>query len=100
MSEIAKKNEYLTYKGRPLLRKDDILYYGSMADKYIIQMQILESEQKGNLPVSSRVLVTLQLTDPDIKFKDRIVKKSEKKGLYTAMDVASVWLERALNQDK
>ena len=28
--------------------------------------------------------------------KDRILKKSEKRGLYEAMDIASIWLERAL----
>lgn len=38
----------------------------------------------------------LQLTDPELKSRDRVVKKSEKDSLYAAMDVASVWLERAL----
>lgn len=44
-------------------------------------------------PASS---VQLQLTDPDLKSRDRVVKKSEKNSLYAAMDVASVWLDRAL----
>jgi arginyl-tRNA synthetase len=44
----------------------------------------------------SRVTVQLQLTDPDIKSKDRVVKKSDKKSLFEAIDVAAVWLERAL----
>ena len=33
----------LEYKGHPLQRKDNIIYYGSFADKYIIMMQILET---------------------------------------------------------
>ena len=40
---------------------------------------------------------SFQLTDPSIKSRDRIVKKSEKDSLYTAIDIAVVWLERALS---
>ena len=53
----------------------------------------------NGLPMSSKVSVQLQLTDPTVKSRDRIVKKSEKGSLYAAMDVASVWLERALTKD-
>ena len=42
-------------------------------------------------------LQQLQLTDASIKSRDRVVKKSEKDGLYAAIDVAAVWLERALS---
>ena len=94
---MSDKNEVLTYKGRPLMRKDNLIYYGSMADAYIVMLQILESKKVGDMDVASRVLVQLQLTDPAAKARDRIVKKSEKDGIYTALDVGSVWLERALN---
>ena len=86
----------LEYKGHPLQRKDNIIYYGSFADKYIIMLQILDTTKVKDLDVASKVSVQLQLTDPDIKSRDRIVKKTEKDSLYTAMDVAAVWLERAL----
>ncbi|HIQ79248.1 MAG TPA: hypothetical protein IAB77_08335 [Candidatus Scatomorpha intestinavium] len=86
----------LVYKGHPLRRKDNIIYFGSMADKYIIMMQILETKKIEDLEVATRVSVQLQLTDPDLKSRDRVVKKSEKNSLYAAMDVASVWLDRAL----
>ena len=88
----------LEYKGRPLRRKDNILYYGSMSDKYIIMMQILDTKKDQDLNVASRVSVQLQLTDPTLKSRDRIVKKSEKDSLYAAMDVAAIWLERALKE--
>ena len=93
---MSEKNELLMYKGRPLMRKDNIVYYGSMADKYIIMLQILDSKKVKDLNVATRVGVQLQLTDPDLKSRDRVVKKSEKDSLYAAMDVAAVWLERAL----
>ena len=88
----------LKYKGHPLRRKDNLIYFGSMSDKYIIMMQILGTKKVKDMDVATKVSVQLQLTDPDIKSRDRVVKKSEKDSLYAAMDVASVWLDRALNQ--
>lgn len=92
------ENKILEYKGHPLQRAGNIVYYGSMADKYIIMLQILETKKVKDLDVATKVSVQLQLTDPTIKSRDRIVKKSEKNGFYEAMDVASVWLDRALKQ--
>ena len=86
----------LEYKGHPLRRKDNIIYFGSMADKYIIMMQILETKKEEDMDVATKVSGQLQLTDPELKSRDRVVKKSEKNILYAAMDVASVWLDRAL----
>ena len=86
----------LVYKDHPLRRKDNLIYYGSMADKYIIALQILSTKKEGDLDVATKVSVQLQLTDPSVKSRDRIVKKSEKDGFWAAMDVASVWLDRAL----
>ena len=88
----------LKYKGHPLRRKDNLIYYGSMADKYIIMLQILETKKVKDLDVATKVSVQLQLTDPDIKSRDRVAKKTEKDSLATAMDFASIWLERALAQ--
>ncbi len=90
------EEKVLMYKGRPLMRKDNIVYYGSMADSHIVMLQILDTKKMGEMDVASRVSVQLQLTDPAAKSRDRIVKKSEKDGFYTALDLGSVWLERAL----
>ena len=86
----------LTYKGHPLMRKDNLIYYGSMADSHIVMLQILETKIVNDVQIATRVSVQLQLTDPAVKSRDRVVKKSEKAGLYTALDFGWVWLERAL----
>ena len=93
---MADEKNLLTYKGHPLMRKDNLIYYGSMADSHIVMLQILESKKVNDIDVATRVSVQLQLTDPAVKSRDRIVKKSEKAGLYTALDFGCVWLERAL----
>ncbi|MDD3165183.1 MAG: hypothetical protein PHS97_04950 [Oscillospiraceae bacterium] len=90
-------NSVLMYKGHPLMRKDNLVYYGSMADKYIVMLQILDTKKVKDLDVATRVSVQLQLTDSSIRSRDRIVKRSEKDGFYSALDVGSVWLERALS---
>lgn len=91
-----KKAQGLVYKNHPLRRIGNLIYYGSMADKYIVLFQILESKKEQDMEVATKVSVQLQLTDPDIKSRDVVVKKSEKDSLYAAMDVGSIWLERAL----
>ncbi len=93
---MADENAVLTYKGHPLMRKDNLIYYGSMADSHIVMLQILSSKKVGDLDVADKVSVQLQLTNPAVRSRDRIVKKSEKDGLYTALDFGCVWLERAL----
>ena len=94
---MADKSSTLMYKGHPLRRKDNLIYYGSMADKYIIMIQVMSTTKSGDLEIADKVHLELQLTDPDLKSRDRVVKKSEKDSLYAAMDVASVWLDRALS---
>ena len=94
---MAAKSTELCYKGHPLRRKDNLIYYGTMAEKYIIMLQILDTKKVDDLDVATKVAVQLQLTDPDLKSRDRVVKKTEKDSLYTAMDVATVWLDRALS---
>ena len=93
---MAEEKAVLQYKGRPLMRKDNMVYYGSMADSHIVMLQILETKKMGDMDIATRVSVQLQLTDPTARSRDRIVKKSEKDGFYTALDLGCVWLERAL----
>ena len=93
----TEKSTALEYKGHPLRRKDNLIYYGSMADKYIIMIQITETKKVKDMDVATKVTIQLQLTDANLKSRDRVVKKSEKTSLYAAIDVAAVWLERALS---
>ena len=96
----VKKGEGLVYRNHPLRRVDNLIYYGIMADEYIVMLQILETKKVGDADVASKVSVELQLTDPGVRARDRIVKKSEKDGFFTALDLGSVWLARALKDAK
>ena len=100
MADKSDKQPFLMYKGRPLVRSGNTLYYGSMAERYVIMMQILSTKDENDLKMAEKIQVQLLSTDPDLRMKERIIKKSEKVGLYNAMDIGSIWLERALNNQK
>ncbi|MCI8698943.1 MAG: hypothetical protein HFF20_10885 [Oscillospiraceae bacterium] len=93
---MAEKSTVLTYKGHPLRRKDNLIYYGSMADKYIVMIQVMSTEKGGSLELANKVHLQLQFTDPDLKSRDRVVKKSDLPDLFSAIDMGSIWLMRAL----
>ena len=93
----GQKAEGLMYKGHPLRRVGNMSYYGSMADPYIVLMQVRETKKVQDLEVATKVSLELQRTAPNLKSRDRIAKRGEKDSLYAALDFGGVWLERALS---
>ena len=88
----------LTYKGRPLVRSGNIIYYGSMADKFVIKMEVKSSKVVKDLEVSDQIVVQLLTTDPTVRPRRQVIKSGERDGLYKALDVADFWLSRALKE--
>lgn len=95
-AEKKASQEFLTYKGRPLVRCGDEIYYGNMSDPYVIRMMIKSKKDNGGIEIADKVSVQLLATDPDISPRKQLIKTSEKQGLFLAMDIADIWLERAL----
>ena len=95
---MAEEKEFLTYKGRPLVRNGNTLYYGDMSEEFVIMIQIVSTKKEGDLEMADKVLVQLLSTDIELRPRERIIKKSEKIGLYNAMDIGAIWLERALKK--
>ena len=89
---------FLMYKNRPLVRNGKTVYYGNMTDKYVIKMEIKSSKKVDDLEVADKVAVSLIHTDDNMSPKDRIIKSSEKDGLYEALDLGAIWLKRALSE--
>ncbi len=89
-------SKLLKYKGKPIVRKKNEIYYGNLTDKYIVVLKILSTKKVGEADIAEKVSIELQLTDDSLSAAKKVVKKGEKVGLYTAMDFASVWLDRAL----
>ena len=92
--ETAKGNNFLSYKGYPLVRNKDEIYYGNMNDEYVIWMQITEKTKIGDLDVASRVKIYKMATDEKLSPMEAGKKQSEKNSLYEALDIADAWLSR------
>jgi hypothetical protein len=97
MSE-KQKSPFPMYRGKPLVRSGDTIYYGNMTDKYVIKIDIKTKKTVEDMQVADKCIVQLMLTDPEIRSRKQIVKTSEKNGLYLALDIADAWLTRALTE--
>ena len=60
---MASEKIPLSYKGHPLRRKDNLIYYGTMAEKYIIMLQILDTKKVDDLDVATKVAVHLHVPE-------------------------------------
>jgi hypothetical protein len=96
VAEAKKEKEFSTYKGRPLVRCGDEIYYGNMEEPYVIRMQIKSKKEQNGIEIADKVAIQLMATDPYLSPRKQLVKSSEKKGLFLAMDIADIWLNRAL----
>lgn len=92
--------QFLNYKGRPLVRGGNTIYYGNMAEEYVCVLQIVTTKEVDGEEQPDKMRIQLLKTDPSIPIMERIVKNSEKSGLSDALEIASIWLERALKDDK
>ncbi|MBR3920648.1 MAG: hypothetical protein IKJ47_01780 [Oscillospiraceae bacterium] len=90
MSDTNK--EIFTYKGFPLVRKKDELYYGNMSDDFVVMMQVIEKKKVGDMEVATKIKLYKMSTDESKTAFERVSKTSEKEGLYAALDVAYAWL--------
>ena len=97
MSE-KQKSPFPMYRGKPLVRSGDTIYYGNMTDKYVIKIDIKTKKTVEDMEVADKCIVQLMLTDPEIRSRKQFVKTSEKNGLYLALDIADAWLTRALTE--
>lgn len=90
------ENNFLTYKGMPLVRKGNEIYYGDTSNKFIVKFEILSYKKEDNLEIADKVSVKLIKSDVDIKSKEEAVKESTKDTLFDALDLGFTWLEREL----
>lgn len=90
----------LTYKGRPLVRCKNDIYYGNLSDPFVIFMQVLTSREQNGVQVADRIHVTLLSTDTTKSPIERMKKQSDKNGLWSALEIGGIWLEKALTDAK
>ncbi len=87
---------FLEYKGKPLVRKGNEIYYGDMSENSVVRFEILSYKKDGKLDIADKVSVQLLDSNTDLDMKDRVKKDSVKDNLFDALDLGFTWLERAL----
>lgn len=92
---VSMSSRFFTYKGFPLVRLDDCIYYGNMSDDYVVMLQIQKKEKIKELDVASKVKIYHMSTDLTLPPERAITKTSERDSLYKALDLANAWLRRS-----
>lgn len=88
------EQKFFTFKGYPLVRKDNFIYYGNMSDKYVTILNILSTRKVKDLEVADKIKLQLALTDPNVPAHEVIQKASDRDNLFDALDVAYIWLNK------
>ena len=90
------ENNFLTYKNKPIVKCGNEIYYGNMAEPFIVRFTVLSTVKAGENEIPGKVKVELLKSDTQLSDKERVVKASEKDSFFYALDVGFVWLERNL----
>lgn len=91
---MAEAKKFFTYKGLPLVRKDNTIYFGNMYDDYVVMIEILSTTKQGKLEVADKVRIRRMATT----MPPKIDKKAEGDSLYEALDIACAWLKASKAQ--
>jgi len=94
LNEEDNNKSFFTYKGYPLVRKQDELYFGDMSDDYFVRMQILHKENLNGIDIADKIMVYKVSTNEKLNIMDAIIRSGEKNNLYEALDLAVAWLKR------
>lgn len=94
---MTDKKDYIMFRGKPLVRENNMLVYGDMSDKYILFMLILTEKvvnKEKNTKIPDKIIVQILSTDTSKPAHERMEKQFEKNGLFEAMDIGLIWLDK------
>lgn len=89
-----KQTNFFTYKGQPLVRKDNQIYYGEMSKKAVALLTIQTQKNLEDISLADEIQIQLISTDPQTPPQEMVIKHATRKGMYEALDLAGIWLER------
>lgn len=92
MPKKKEENTSLLYKGRPIIKRGNVVIYGDINDKYYLRMTILKTKTVAEVEIADYIYIEL-ISSAD----DKTIKKAEREDMYEALDIGGFWLEEALN---
>lgn len=91
----TKKKKGLTYKGKPVYRLGNRIYYGNMEDDLILVMDITETQKVGDYDMTKKVVFHIQDNTGELGMGTNY-RTGERDNLYKAFDIGGWWLQDAL----
>ncbi len=91
---MAEEKNIFTYKGKPMVRRGDVIYYGDLGEKYIIIFTIKSKKKVGDLEVADSIAV--ELCSNGNGGKNKVLRSVNRESLYEAIDIAEFWLDDAI----
>ena len=82
------------FRGKALVRSGNTVYYGNPNDPFVAMLQVITNHDFEGEKISDKISVRILSTDESLKMTERVVKRTEKQGLYNALSIASIWLDR------
>lgn len=89
---------YLMYKGRPLVRENNVICYGNMDDEYVLCLTVMSETEQNGKNVPDMVLIQIMKTDENLPAHEKIAKQDIRKGFYEAFELGLIWLERLIGE--
>ncbi len=86
-------NKLLFYRGFPLIRSGNTIFYGSAGDAFAAKLTIKETKKIADEEVPNKIMVQLLPKNHADVAKAR---KGDYIGFYEALDTAHVWLTDVL----
>lgn len=83
----------LYYRGFPLIRSGNTIFYGSGGDAFAAKLTIKDTKTIADAEVPNKIMVQLLPKNPADVAKAR---KGDFIGFYEALDTAHVWLSEVL----
>lgn len=81
--------EFVEYKGRPLVRQGEEIFYGDLSEKFYIYMMIMTDKDENGNSVPDKIMVQLVESETKRPSNQKIVV-----GFKEAFEFADAWLER------
>ena len=95
----TKKKKMLTYKGKPVYRQGNRIYYGNLEDDLILVIDIVESKKEKGHEITKKAVFEIQDNTGELG-KGATFRKGERDNLYKAFDLGGWWLQDALDMQK
>lgn len=84
------------YRGFPLIRSGDRIFYGSAGDAFSTLLTIKDTKTIQDKEVPNKIMVQMLPKDMNDKAAMAKARKGEFTGFYEALDTAHVWLSEVL----